>query len=75
MENVIFDINETLKELRERQQNEGIYTREGWNELVDEIIEEKIASSEADDEANIESMRQTLRSKWEDFGKGGVAIE
>jgi hypothetical protein len=75
MENVIFDINEILKELRNRQQKQGIYTQEGWNELIDEIIEEKITASEISEDRNIESLRQQLRERWDDFGKGSVKIE
>lgn len=75
MENLIFNTNEILKELQNRQQKQGIYTQEGWNELVDEIIEEKVADVEIDDESNIESLRQELRSKWESYGKGSIKVE
>jgi len=59
MENLIVNIKEILEELRNRQQKQGIYTQEGWNELIDEIIEEKVSAGEINEE-NSEDLKQRL---------------
>ena len=75
MENTTFNVSHLLRELRDRQQTEGILDQQGWNELVDQIIQEKQQLGEISEDINIEDLRQNLRMKWETEGKSGFETE
>ena len=70
MQNIDHDIEELYKEVSERAQTEGAYSREEWDQLVETLLEEKREFGEIHDDEGIVEMREVLRARFEDFSSG-----
>ncbi len=60
-------------EISRLAEDEGIGTREAWDELVDEVIDGHIDLGELDSAQNTEEMKEVLRGRWEEH-RNRVAI-
>lgn len=66
MEQPTIDITEIYEEIKERAFDEGAFSEEEWEDIVDQILEEKREWSDADD-VNWEEIREALVARFEDF--------
>ncbi len=69
-ENVIFDFNALLNELRGRAREEGVTSREAYEDLVSELLNEKLTYGELHDDNNLMTMKEQLLETWEEFNRG-----
>lgn len=67
MENLTININELYDVIKERAFDEGAFSREEWDDLVDEILEEKREWQEVDDDADWGEIREALQARYDDF--------
>ncbi len=62
--------NEVLEEIKERMQTQGLFTKEEYFELVDEVVEEKRGEGELTNDFDFEGLKADLKEKWRDIKKG-----
>jgi Zn-finger domain-containing protein len=67
MDNVVIDLEEIYGEIKERAFEAGAYSREEFNDLVEEILEEKREVQEMHDDVDWEEMKEALRARYSDF--------
>lgn len=60
-------IDNLYHEIVELAREQGVQTRELWNEIVDEVVEGHIDLGELDSDQNTEGMKEVLRAKWNTF--------
>ena len=61
------DIEEMYLQLRSTAENEGAYTQEEWNSLVDGVLEERKEKGSLDEDDDTEGLRQILEARFEQF--------
>jgi hypothetical protein len=66
MENIAINIEDLYAEIKDRAFNEGAFTQEEWDDIVDQIIEEKREWTEEDD-INWEEIADAMRARFDDF--------
>ena len=67
MEDVEMDIEEMYFQLRSMAEDEGAYTQEEWNSLVDSMLEERKEKGGLDEDDDTEGLRQILEARFEQF--------
>ena len=61
------DIEEMYFQLRSMAEDEGAYTQEEWNSLVDSMLEERKEKGGLDEDDDTEGLRQILEARFEQF--------
>ncbi|MBI4458295.1 hypothetical protein HY633_05005 [Candidatus Uhrbacteria bacterium] len=69
MDNIVFDLEETYIELKERALEEGIFEKEGWDELVEEVLDEKREFAELDNDADWTEIQEALQARFDEFAE------
>lgn len=64
MDNIVFSLDEVFSEVRARRQSEGAFTKDEFEDLVEEVLEEKREEALLDDDADFEEARQALIARW-----------
>lgn len=59
--------NEVLEETRERMQTQGLFKKEEYFELVEEVVEEKRDEGEIPNGFDFEALKAVLQDKWKDI--------
>ncbi len=54
-------------EIADLAREQGVATRDMWNQLVDETLESHESLGELNDDQDLEQKRQTLREMWEEY--------
>ena len=67
MEDVEMDIEEMYFQLRSMAEDEGAYTQEEWNSLVDGVLEERKEKGSLDEDDDTEGLREILEARFEQF--------
>jgi hypothetical protein len=67
MENLQLDFEELYSEVKRRAGDEGAYSQEAWNSVVDTVISEKLDYGEVDEDVDVEGLREALESRYQDF--------
>jgi hypothetical protein len=67
MENLTLNLQELFEEIKERAFGEGAFSREEWNDIVDEAIEEKREVQEIHDDVDLTEIREALKARYEEF--------
>lgn len=60
-------IDEMYLEIANLARDEGVSSRESWNEVVDEVVEGHLDLSELDKDQDTEGMKEVLGAKWLTF--------
>lgn len=63
-ENLTFNVNEVLREAVNRMQEDGAFSKEAYEDIVDEIIEHKIERGELDPDDDTTEYKEELRTRW-----------
>jgi hypothetical protein len=66
-ENLAFDLETLFEELVEQGVMEGVDTREGYAELVDDAIEDRRRVGEIHDDQNTETYRSILTARYSEY--------
>lgn len=69
MDNLTFSIEDLYEEVKEKAFGDGAFSREEWNDLIDELLEEKRGTMEIDDDDDWRYITEALQARYEDFGK------
>lgn len=67
MENLTLNLEELYVQIKERAFADGAFTREEWDDIVDEILDSKREFEEISDDVDWEEIREALRSRYEEF--------
>lgn len=67
MENLTLNLQELFEEIKERAFGDGAFSREEWNDIVDEVIEEKREVQEIHDDVDLTEMREALKARYDEF--------
>lgn len=62
--NLTFNLNEVFREVITRMEDDGAFTKEAYDDLIDEIIEHKIERGELDAGDDVEEYKEQLRARW-----------
>ncbi len=54
-------------EISDLAREQGVASREMWDELVDETLESHVAIGELNDDQDLEQKRQTLHEMWGEY--------
>lgn len=67
MENLEFDLEVAYQEVKDRAMSQGAFSRDEWNDLVEEILDEKREFNELHDDNDWIEIQEALQSRFEDF--------
>jgi len=67
MDNLTFSIEDLFEELKGRAHDDGAFSREEWNDLVEELLEEKRGTMEIDDDDDWRYITESLQSRYDEF--------
>lgn len=67
MENLTLNLEELYVQIKERAFADGAFTREEWDDIVDEILDSKREFEEISDDVDWEEIREALRARYEEF--------
>lgn len=59
-----FDLESAFRSITARMEEEGIFTREAYYDLVEEFLEAKRGVGELSDDDEIEEFEDVLRKRW-----------
>ncbi len=62
-------LEDLYSELSDLARDQGIDSKESWDELIDEVVEGHLDLGELDLEQDIEGMKELLRARWDAFKK------
>lgn len=63
-ENLTFNLNAVFKDILGRMEEEGAYSREVYDDLIDQVLEEKREIGELDTDDDIEEYKEKLKMRW-----------
>ena len=66
MENIEMDLEEIYEEVRARATAEGAFSREEWNDIVDEVLENRRAAGGLHDDDDWAQIREALQARYEE---------
>ncbi len=67
MENLTLNLEDLYEQIKERAFTDGAFTREEWDDVVDEILDSKRDFEEISDDVDWEEIREALRARYEEF--------
>lgn len=67
MENLTLNLEELYEQVKDRAFTEGAFTREEWDDIVDEILDSKREFEEISDDVDWAEIREALQAKYDDF--------
>ncbi len=70
MDNLTLSIEDLFEEVSSRARNEGAYSREEWNDTIEEVLEEKRGMDEMDDDDNFQYVLESLQARFDQFTQG-----
>ena len=70
-----FDLESTFREIIARMETQGIFDREAYSDLVEEVLEEKREVGELDDDNNIEEYIEKLKMRWPEAEESLLSVQ
>lgn len=67
VEYLAYDVEGLFAELKERARAEGAYTKEEWDDLVEEVLDEHLRVGEFDEDEDLTELREALEARFADF--------
>ena len=67
MENLSLDLEQLFQEVKEKAEAEGAFSRDEWNDLVEEVLDSKREFTEIDDDDDWQQLIEALKARFEDF--------
>jgi len=74
MENIEMDLEEIYEAVHDRAEAEGAFSREEWNDIVDEVLEERRAKSLMHDDDDWAQIREALQARYEEAEEDVVEL-
>jgi hypothetical protein len=68
-------IDELFSEISDLSRDQGVTTKDVWDELVEEVIESHMSLGEIDLEEDTEGMKEILRTKWKHYKQESATEE
>ena len=62
-----FSVEDLSEEVVERARENGVASKEAWDELVEEILDEHINWGEVDIDDDVTAIREALQERWKAF--------
>lgn len=59
-----FNLEATFQEVLRRREEQGAYSQEEYDQLVEDVIDEKISNGELSPDDDIEEWKEQLRTRW-----------
>jgi len=69
MDNLTLSIEDLFDEVSDRARNEGAFSREEWNDTIEDVLEEKRDVAEMDDDDNFQYVLESLQARFDDFSQ------
>jgi len=69
-ENLAYTPESLYHEAERRGREQGVASREEWNDLVEEVIEEHRAVGEMHDDEELEDLERMLRERFDEYIAG-----
>lgn len=63
-DDIHFSVEETFQDVLRRRQEQGAYTQEAYDELVDEVLNEKLDRGELSDDDELMEWKEQLQNRW-----------
>ncbi|OGL72910.1 hypothetical protein A3C96_00950 [Candidatus Uhrbacteria bacterium RIFCSPHIGHO2_02_FULL_60_10] len=67
MENIEMDLEVIYEEARDRAEAEGAYSREEWNDIIDDILDGKRVTNQVHDDDDWAQIREALQARFEEL--------
>jgi len=61
------DEHDLMNEISDLARRKGLYTEDGWKQLVEQVIEAHRELGEFDDDQALQGMRTELEMRWEEY--------
>ena len=68
------DLEEIYEAVRARAEAEGAFSREEWNDIVDEILEDRRTDSIIHDDDDWAQIREALQARYEEMEEDVVEL-
>lgn len=59
-----FNLEATFQEVLRRREEQGAYSQEEYDQLVEDVIDEKISNGELSPDDDVEEWKEQLRTRW-----------
>lgn len=69
MENIVLDLEELYQEVKDRAFDEGAYSQEQWDDLVDEMLDQKQQFGETHDDVDWGEIREAIKARFVEFAE------
>ena len=67
METLAINLEEIYREVKDRALDEGMFAREEWHDLVEQVLEDRREVHEIHDDVDWDEMKDALRARFSDF--------
>ncbi|MBI5466914.1 MAG: hypothetical protein HY975_01725 [Candidatus Kerfeldbacteria bacterium] len=64
MQNITFDLNQVFRDVIDRMEDDGEFSREVYDDLIVEVLEEKRELGELSDDNDIQEYVEKLKARW-----------
>jgi hypothetical protein len=68
-EDLHFSVEEAFQEVLRRRREQGAYSEEEYDELVDEVLNEKLDHGELSDDDEVMEWKEQLQNRWQEVGQ------
>ncbi len=62
-----YTLEDALQEIWDRALDQGVNTREAWNDMVDEVIEDHVDLGQMDSDQDTENWKEVLKHRWQEY--------
>lgn len=69
IENLAHNREEIFNEVKERAREEGAYSKEAWDDLVEEVIEEHRSVGEMHDDEDLMRLKDEVQERFGEFSQ------
>ncbi len=67
MENLTLNLDELYEQAKERATQQGAFTQEEWDGVVDEMLDSKREFEEINDDVDWAEIKEALQARFEEF--------
>jgi len=67
MDYLTLNLEELFEEVKNRATDEGAFSKEEWDDIVDDVLESKKEFGEMHDDEDQAQIREALKTRFEDF--------
>lgn len=62
-----YTLEDALQEIWDRALEQGVGTKEAWDELVVEVIEDHVDLGQMDSDQDTENWKEVLKHRWQEY--------